>query len=232
MQENEHASAKDRLHAGLTSRRDFEEQARAAGVFRFTLRRPDGIAETKAALPDPVRHTGEQWFVDAEGMYYVSKGLAWEGPFTRLRGNVAWEDEVHNLVVNEGLDHLLDCTLAGGTQITSWFLGLTDGTPTPAAGDTMSSHAGWTEVTDYDEANRPACTFGSVSSQSVDNSGSVASYSINASVTIGGAFLTSDNTKGGSTGTLYSVGAFSGGDKSAGNGDTLEVTYTATMAAA
>ena len=144
-------------------------------------------------------------------------------------GNVKWVEEIENLVVNEGLDHALDIVLSGGTQITTWYVGLTDGTPTIAAGDTLSSHAGWTEIQAYDEATRETWTDGGVSGQSVDNSGTVASFAVNAnSTTVGGAFLASDNTKGGTTGTLYAVGAFSGGDKTADSGDTLEVTATFT----
>ncbi len=101
------------------------------------------------------------------------------------------------------------------------------------AADTMSSHAGWTEVTAYDEATREALTLGTVSGQSVDNSASKASFSINAdSTVIGGCFVATNNTKGGTTGVLYSIGAFTGGNKQADNGDTLNVTWTGTMAAA
>lgn len=142
-------------------------------------------------------------------------------------GNVRWEDTIENLVVDEGVNYALDVALSGGAQISSWFVGLTDGTPTVAAGDTLSSHAGWAEVQDYDEASRPSWADGGVSGKSVDNSGSPAAFSINATVTIGGAFLASDSTKGGTTGTLYAAGAFSGGDKSLNSGDTLNVTYTA-----
>lgn len=144
-------------------------------------------------------------------------------------GNVTYEDVIENIVVNEGLDELLSATLAGGAQTTTWYVGLTDGTPTTAAGDTLSSHSGWAEVTGYDEAARPTWTAGSVSGQSVDNSGSVASVTIsNNSTTVGGAFLASDSTKGGTAGTLYAVGAFSGGDVTLSSGSTLEVTATFT----
>jgi hypothetical protein len=145
---------------------------------------------------------------------------------------IVLEDAFSNLVVNEGLDHLLDVTLSGGTQDTTWFLGLTGGTPAPAAADTLTSHAGWTEVTFYDEVTRVAWVDGGVSSQSVDNSGSPATFTINADqVTIGGAFLAGvDNT--GVTGILYAVGAFTGGNKVLGNQDTLDVTATFTQAAA
>lgn len=49
------------------------------------------------------------------------------------------------------------------------------------------------------------------------------------STTIGGAFVTTNNTKGGSTGTLYGGAAFTGGNKTLGNTDTLTVTVTLTQ---
>lgn len=149
------------------------------------------------------------------------------------QGHILREDAFDNIVVNEGLDELLTQALNGGTQTTTWYLGLTDGTPTTAAGDTLSSHVGWTEVTAYGEANRVEWVSGSVSGQSIDNTGSVGTFTINSdSTTVGGSFLASDNTKGGTTGTLYAVGAFTGGDITLSNGSTVEVTATFTTSAA
>lgn len=160
----------------------------------------------------------------------LAKGI-WDVICYDKDGNVKWQDHFENLVVNAGLNHILSSTLAAGTQITAWMVGLTAASPTPAAGDTMSSHAGWTEVhSEYSQANRPAFTPGAVSGQSVDNSASKAVFSITGSVTVGGAFLTSNNTKNGTTGTLYSVGAFTGGNRALINGDTLNVQCTFTQA--
>ncbi len=152
-------------------------------------------------------------------------------------GTLRWVAHAKNTVVNVGLDDVLDKYFKGSAYTAAWYVGLTDGTPTVAAGDTMASHAGWVEIgaaspTEYSEANRPTLTLGTVSGQSVDNSASKASYSIQTTVTIGGAFVTTDNTKGGTTGTLYGAAAFTGGDKSAQNGDTLNVTVTLTAASA
>lgn len=146
-------------------------------------------------------------------------------------GNLKWEETVPNIVVNTGLDDLLDKRFKASAFTSSDFVGLTDGTPTIAAGDTMASHAGWVEVTDYSEGTREALTLGSIASQSVDNSASKASFSINATVTVGGAFVNTDGTKGGSTGILYGVAALTEGDRSLVNGDTLNVTVTLTTAA-
>jgi len=124
----------------------------------------------------------------------------------------------------------------GTTYTAAWYIGLygSGATNSPAAGDTMSSHAGWTEVVAYSQATRPACTFGTPTTANpsvATNSASPASFSINGTTTVGGAFLTSNNTKGGTTGTLYSAADFSApGDRSVVSGDTLSVTYTLSLA--
>lgn len=101
------------------------------------------------------------------------------------------------------------------------------------AADTMSSHASFTESTSYSNSTRVAWTPGSVSAGSVDNSGSVAVFNINASDYIFGAFLVSNSTKGGTTGTLYGCGVNSSGiARQVANGDTLNVTVTCTATAA
>jgi hypothetical protein len=143
-------------------------------------------------------------------------------------GEVIWTEVGENLIVNTGLDDALDKWLKGSTYTAAFYVGLTDGTPTVAAGDTMASHAGWVEVTAYDEANRQTLTLGSVSSQSVSNTASKAVFTISGTTTVGGAFLTTNSTKGGSTGTLISAKAFTGGDRSVVDNDVLNVTVTVT----
>lgn len=147
-------------------------------------------------------------------------------------GEVKWVEEFYNLVPEVGLNDSLDKHLKGSAYTAAWYVGLISATPTPAGTDTMATHPGWTEVTDYDEANRPTLVLGAVSGGSVNNSANKASFTINATVTIGGALIVNDNTKGGSTGVLYGVGPFSGGNRDAQNGDTLNVTATLTAAAA
>jgi hypothetical protein len=158
--------------------------------------------------------------------------VRWELERLVSGGGLQWAEAWENLVVDSGLDDYLDKYFRGAAYTAAHFIGLTDGTPTAAAGDTMASHAGWAEVTDYDEATREAYVPGAVAGQSVDNAASKASFSLNAGVTVGGAFATTANTKGGATGTLVSVGAFSAGDRALQNGDTLNVTATFTQAAA
>lgn len=152
-------------------------------------------------------------------------------------GKLKWTDESKNLVVNVGLQYMAGTSLDGSTaRITSWYLGLYGAASSnnPAAGDTMSSHAGWTEVTDYTEATRPAATFVTATTANpsvVTNSASKAQFTMNATVTVGGAFLTSNNTKGGTSGTLFSAKDFSSpGDRNVVSGDVVLVTYTFSLA--
>jgi len=149
-------------------------------------------------------------------------------------GKLKWEDKNHNLVVNTGLQYMAGVALTSTTQITTWYIGLygAGASNTPAAGDTMASHAGWTEVAPY-AGNRPQVTFVAATNANpsvVTNSTAVA-YSINATATVGGAFLVSNNTRGGTTGTLFSAADFSApGDRTVASGDTLNVTYTLSLA--
>jgi len=85
-------------------------------------------------------------------------------------GNLKWEDSSHNLVVNVGLQDMNAKYFTGSSYTATWYLGLygSGSTNNPAAGDTMSSHAGWTEVTAYSQSTRPACTFGTSMSPSFD----------------------------------------------------------------
>mgnify|MGYP005852016097 CR=1 FL=1 len=143
-----------------------------------------------------------------------------------------WADEFHNLVVTVGLNDLLDKTFKASAYTAAHYVGLSDGAPTFAAGDTMASHAGWAEVEDYSQGARPALTLGTVAAGSVDNAASKATFSINGTVTVGGAFVTTNNTKGGDTGTLYGGGALTEGNRSLINGDSLAIQVTLTAAAA
>jgi hypothetical protein len=151
-------------------------------------------------------------------------------------GALKWEAEEDNLVVNVGLAYMAGSALTSVAQITSWYIGLygAGASNTPAAGDTMSSHAGWTEVTAYSQATRVACTFATATTANpsvATNSASVAAFSINGTTTVGGAFLTSGSAKSGTTGTLFSAADFSSpGDRAVTSGDTLNVTYTLSLA--
>lgn len=152
-------------------------------------------------------------------------------------GQLKWEEEMHNLVVNQGLQNMVAVYLDAGAQTTTWYVGLITGpgaSTTIAAGDTLASHAGWTEFTNY-AGNRKAAVFGTATTADpsvIDNSASPASFSITSiGGTVAGAFLASADT--GTSGTLFSASDFqSPGDRVVVSGDTLNVTYTFSLDAA
>lgn len=153
-------------------------------------------------------------------------------------GNLKWAAESHNLVVDVGLQDMNTQYFKGVSYTAAWYIGLygASASNTPAGSDTMALHPGWTEITPYSNATRPAATFGTASTADpsvITNSASPAQFNINSSATVGGAFLVSNNTKGGSTGILFSASDFQApGDRTVASGDTLNVTYTFSLDAA
>jgi len=167
------------------------------------------------------------------------EGLGASGVYTVVcigpDGVEKWRDTFPNLVVNSGLQLMNDTFFDGTTYTAAWYLGLITG---PASGttfnaaDTMLSHGGWTEDTAYSNATRPQVVFGSATLADPSVIATTAtSFSINGTTTVAGAFLTTDNTKGGTAGTLFSASDFTGGDRLLQSGDTLNVTYTFTLEA-
>lgn len=150
----------------------------------------------------------------------------WSRPNRRGKRHLKWREVFPNKTPDVGIQYILDTALSGGAAVSSWFVGLTNATPVGAAGDTMGgAHAGWTENTSYSEAARQAWTK-TRTGNTDSNSASKAIFTINvAAQTIGGAFIVSDSTKGGTTGTLLAVGAFSQGNRSPASGDQIVVQY-------
>lgn len=152
-------------------------------------------------------------------------------------GNLKWEDQMHNLVVNEGLQDMNTKYFSGSVYTSAFFLGLVTGPSsgtTYATADTLATHGGWTEFTNY-SGSRKAVTFGTATTADpsvIGNSASPAQFSISgAGGTVAGAFLCT--VASGTSGVLFSEADFqSPGDRVVVSGDTLNVTYTFSLDAA
>jgi hypothetical protein len=143
-------------------------------------------------------------------------------------GSLAWTREVAvNGDTYAGLNDMLSVYFASGTQKTTWYCGLinSSGFSTLSVNDTIASHAGWAELTGYDEATRRTLTFGSPASGVI--SASVATFTMSGTVAIKGAFFVSDSTKSGATGVMFCTDEFDN-EQNLTVGQTLSVTFVKT----
>ena len=151
-------------------------------------------------------------------------------------GKLRWEEVVHNLVTNEGLDDWLDKYLKGSSYTAGWFVGLIDttGFSALAATDVASNidgSNGWDELTDYDETARQPLQLAAVSGQSVTtDTSSKAVFSMNAAKGVKGGFLTSVSTQGPNASTILLGAAAFTSVRSVESGDTLNVSATLSAA--
>jgi hypothetical protein len=174
--------------------------------------------------------------VGVEGFYQVECRDA--------QGDLKWTQEFPNLVNAIGKQLMLDTLLKGSAYtVTGPYLGLI-GTTSPTFGtgsDTMTSHSGWTEFTNYTvggSAVRGTAVFGSSTSSGntpanvTTSTASAITYTITgAGGNVTGCFLVTgsgaSSTLSNTGGTLYSAGAF-GTAKTTTAGDTVSVTYSTT----
>ena len=152
-----------------------------------------------------------------------------------------WSDTIPNLTTNVGRKNLMDSYFAntGGGAIVMGLGGANgSATFTPAYTDTQASHAGWYEVgnanapTYSGTRKTPAFSAATSANPSVLSTSAAVVFSMTSSGTVYGAFINVggstaiDNT----TGTLFSIGAFTAGSKTVTSGDTINVTYTLSAA--
>jgi hypothetical protein len=158
-------------------------------------------------------------------------------------GNLKWEDTIGNLVVAAGKELMLNTLLSGSGYSATVYIGLVSGATTPvyAAADTQGSHAGWLEsglanAPTY-SGTRKTLAFNAASSTGLTPSNvttkagtAAATFTFTGSGTVAGCFINinGSNTIDNTTGTLYSAGSFTGGDKLVASTDQLNVSYSTT----
>jgi len=154
-------------------------------------------------------------------------------------GKVKWREVIDNVVATVGKNLMLDTAFAGAAYtVTGPYMGLISSTSysAVAAGDTMTSHAGWLEAGGTNaptySGNRKTAVWSAAAAGAKALSAAL-SFAITGTGTVKGAFLcygsgasaTKDNTGG----TLWSAGTFTTGDKAVVNGDTLNVNYSTSL---
>lgn len=181
------------------------------------------------------RHMRNGKFELTEGGILIGGGMnaLCNGVFedTLYRNGVADRQMSENRVVDEGLIHMLNTVLAGGTQITAWYIGLFSGNVNPQA-DWKASNivSNATEVTGYTPGQRPAFTVQAATTPSISNASSEASFAFdtNGPYTARGAFLISASGKGSTTGVLLAATRFASDRTGLTSPDLLGVRYTLT----
>lgn len=168
--------------------------------------------------------------IGPEGILLPEQGVWLGGVFDtvhRRGGDILHRGLSPNIITTEGLNHILSVVVAGGAQVSTWYVGLFEGNVTPGASLTHATLAATlTETTAYDETTRQAYVEGSVSAGAVDNSASRAVFTINATKTIYGGFLASSNVKGDtSAGTCLAAAKFSA-SRAVVDDDELSVKYS------
>lgn len=141
-------------------------------------------------------------------------------------GRLKWRERQENLIPDVGRDYLLNAGLLGGSQLSSWFIGLYANARTNAVTDTMTTlMADAGEITDYTTAgsNRLALTPDALSNGVFSNLGNPAEFEATADFTVRGGFITSNATQGSTAGTLLSLVA-NASPKPVETGEILRVT--------
>lgn len=220
--------------ASISKGMDINEQAEAIGVYHVTNTGPvERFRDEYIALRDRLTAKGVKGVIDR-----LFNGAQLLREFMAIPMEQKWATDCPNVVTTVGKNLALDTYLAGSAYtVTGPYLGLINTNASSAVvGDTMASHAGWLEV---GNANAPTYTSPrKTAAWSAAASGSKAlssalSFAITSSGTVGGCFLVfgsgAVSTIDSTAGTLYSAGAFTGGSKTVSNGDTLNVSYTASL---
>jgi len=156
------------------------------------------------------------------GVLLNSDGLAKQGedkiPFIGKFRTEHWRKgklidvrEILNDLTTVGKNAILNTYFNELTQIVTanWCTGLINNASFTGynIADTMASHGGWTEWTAYTQTTRVAWTQGTAASAAITNSSPMV-FDINGTGDIRGLFVTTVNTKGGTTGVLWSAASY------------------------
>lgn len=123
-------------------------------------------------------------------------------------GRLKWESREENLIPDVGRDYFLNAALNGGTQYSTWYIGLYEADRTPEALDTLATLiADCQEITTYTTtaSQRLELVDDALSSGVWSNFSNVAEFEFTADKTVRGGFICSNVSQGGTTGVLLSA---------------------------
>lgn len=169
-----------------------------------------------------------------DGGIYFPKALATAGGI--YDHDVNGEDRRidHNIIPDEGLNHILDVIMLDTLSAAPWYCMLHSGTGTPVAGTTLANyHSQLVEITSgtdgYTEATRVLWVGDAIDTGNteVTNTTTPATFTIattGGNLAVNGAGLCSVSAKGNYVGTLLSAGKFSA-ERSLADTDVFNLRY-------
>ena len=148
--------------------------------------------------------------------------------YEKAGGKLLSKSQCHNIITDEGLNHLLNVVLHDTAKKATWYCELFESDTTPDGSETYAVPV-YTECEAYDEATRPEFNNAASSAESTTNSANKAVFTMNASKTLYGASIVSVNTKGDEAGggVLFCCGKF-GTAQPVISGNVINLTYTVT----
>lgn len=175
------------------------------------------------------RLRANEFEITDNGSVLIAKmGLIFAGSWDVKAGDGPWEINP-NLVVNEGILHLLDVGLDQGAANAAFYVAPFTGAITVAATLTAATFtATATEFTNYAEVTRVLWANNVASANAIGNTTTAALFTVSTGGgTIRGAGLVSTSTKSGTTGKLIAAARFAT-DKVMAAAEELRVKYTIT----
>jgi hypothetical protein len=159
-------------------------------------------------------------------MENVKIGFVYDFECIGVDGEVRWTAREENLIPDVGRDYILNAALTGGSQLSTWYIGLYENTHVPVVSDTMTSllaDAG--EITTYTSAGslRLQLQAGALSAGVYSNVATKAEFVFTANKSVRGGFIASSAAQGATSGTLLSA-VYNSSAKAVNAGETLRVT--------
>lgn len=154
----------------------------------------------------------ENYEVTSEGIYFPRQGVAAAGEYIDRVNGGEW-NATKNLIVTEGLVHILNVALGTTAKPAGYYLALFAASATPTADWTAASFSATaSEIVSLTEgytlATRPQWKpANATTTASIDNMANVASVTIKTAsqLTVQGAAMLTSSAKGGTTGALISA---------------------------
>lgn len=172
----------------------------------------------------------ERFDLTDEGVYFPRQGVMAVGEYLDRINGGRWRVS-QNLIVAEGLAHILNVAMGAKAKASGYFLALSSGTAAPASNWTAANYAAnaneIVSMTEgYTGATRPAWTPGTANGGSIDNMAAVASLTIATTSTLNvtGAAMLTNSARGGTTGVLISAVKYPA-ERTFQDGDTYDVGY-------